>query len=233
MNARTEPCPGLAQAAVPHATPGRRHALRWLIGGLCLPVLGGGAALATWQRGGDASGREAQAPDDVCRVAPLQSWTPALGADPLAARLPPPQARCPVCGMYPARQPRWACQLIYRDGAAHFFDAAPDLLLYLQNPGRHAPGYGREDVARLYLPDAGAPEAQWIAAEAATVLMDSAWPAAAASPMRRGALPAFADAGLARQLQARHGGELWPFARLLALPAAQWPPALRGLGPHH
>ncbi len=207
--------------------------MRWLLGGLGLPVLcGAGAALATWQRR-EGGAREAQAPEDVCRVAPLQSWTPALGADRLAARLPPPDARCPVCGMYPARQPRWACQLIYRDGAAHFFDAAPDLLLYLQNPGRHAPGYGREDVARLYLPDAAAPAPRWIAAEGATVLMDSAWPAAAASPMRRGALPAFADVGLARQLQARHGGELWPFSRLLALPAAQWPAALRGLGPHH
>lgn len=232
MNARIE----LHPQAAPSAGPGRRRALRWVLGGLCLPVLGGGAALATWPRGqGDAASlsQSPQPPQDVCRVAPLQSWTPALGPDPLAARLPPPDARCPVCGMYPARQPRWACQLIYRDGAAHFLDAAPDLLRYLQHPARHAPGYGRGDVARVYLPDAGSAEPRWIAAEDATVLVDSAWPAAAASPMRRGALPAFAEADLARQLQARHGGALWSFARLLALPATQWPRSLQGLGPHH
>ena len=220
----------MSSAAQPPSA-GRRRASRWLLGGLGLPALAGGyGVVAAWQQAHKAP---AAPPDDVCRVAPLQPWTPALGADPLAARLPPPEARCPVCGMYPARQPRWACQLIYKDGAAHYFDAALDLLLYLQDPGRHAPGYGRQDIARLYLPDAGSPEPRWLHAAQATLLLDGAWPAAAGAPMRRGALPAFGDAAQARQLQATHGGSLWPWPRLQALAPAQWPPPLLGLGPHH
>lgn len=203
-------------------------------GGL-LALLGGLALAASYAACSSREGRRGQVlpPEDVCRVAPLQAWSPALGQDPLAARLPPPDARCPVCGMYPARQPRWACQLIYRDGAAHFFDAALDLLLYLQHPGRHAPGYGPQDIARLYLRDAGSADSPWIAAQDATLLLDSAWPGSAGSPMRRGALPAFADAAQARGLQAAQGGELWSWAQLQALDPARWPPSLRGLGPHH
>ncbi|MBB2485922.1 nitrous oxide reductase accessory protein NosL [Mitsuaria sp. WAJ17] len=211
--------------------PDRRRAARWLLGGLGLPALAVGYGAGTaWRL--EHSGEPA-VPEDICRVAPLQAWTPALGRGRLAARMPPPEARCPVCGMFPARQPRWACQLIYRDGAAHFFDAALDLLLYLQDPGRHAPGYGRRDIARLYLPEAGADDHRWIAAEDATLLLDSTWSGSVGSPMRRGALPAFADAAQARALQTAHGGELWSWQRLQALPAVQWPPSLRGLGPRH
>ncbi len=204
---------------------------RWLLLGLGLPALAGSyGAFAAWRQDRAEAPADAQ---DICRVAPLQAWTPALGSDPLAARLPPPEARCPVCGMYPARQPRWACQLIYRDGAAHFFDAALDLLLYLQDPGRHAPGYGRPDIARIYLADASAPGVAWLPADSSTLILDSAWPPAASTPMRRGALPAFPDAAQARRVQVAHGGELWPWQRLQALPPAQWPPALRELGPRH
>ncbi len=214
------------------ASPNRRRLGRWLLTGLAVPALAGSyAAWAGWRR---QQATDALAlPDEVCRVAPLQAWTPALGTDRFAARLPPPEARCPVCGMYPSRQPRWACQLIYNDGAAHFFDAALDLLLYLQQPGRHAPGYGRQDVARLYVPDAGTQALRWLPAQACVLLVDSGWPEAGAAPMRRGALPAFGDRAEALRIRDRYGGELISWAQLLATSPDRWPSSLRGLGPHH
>ncbi len=214
------------------APPNRRRVGRWLLGGLALPALAGSyGAWAGWRR--QQAADALPLPDEVCRVAPLQAWTPSMGPDRFAPRLPPPDARCPVCGMYPARQPRWACQLIYRDGAAHFFDAALDLLLYLQHPARHAPGYGQRDIARLYLPVAGRHEQRWLAAESSVLLVGTHWPGIASAPMRRGALPAFDDRAEALQIQQRYGGELLSWAQLQATSPQQWPEALRGLGPHH
>ena len=214
------------------APPNRRRVGRWLLGGLALPALAGSyGAWAGWRR--QQAADALPLPDEVCRVAPLQVWTPALGPDRLAPRQLPPDARCPVCGMYPARQPRWACQLIYRDGAAHFFDAALDLLLYLQHPGRHAPGYGQRDIARLYVADANGNELRWLAAEASVLLVDTRWPPAATAPMRRGALPAFGDREQALQIRDRYGGALISWSQMQGLRPEQWPESLRGLGPHH
>lgn len=42
-------------------------------------------------------------PDDICVMAPPQAYDPASARAMLVARAIPDDARCPVCGMYPAR----------------------------------------------------------------------------------------------------------------------------------
>jgi len=45
-----------------------------------------------------------------------------------------PDKQCPVCGMYPARYPRFNCEIIFNDGSYEAFDSALCLLTYLLFP---------------------------------------------------------------------------------------------------
>lgn len=80
---------------------------------------------------------------------------PVIGLDPFAARPVRAEARCPVCGMYPARYPRWALQLIFKAGKALFFDSPMELFRFLLDRGQHHDSHGRDDMARAYVSDAG------------------------------------------------------------------------------
>ena len=75
---------------------------------------------------------------DVCIVAPPTPYDPASGLPPTAARPIPVDARCPVCGMFPARSPDWAAQVIFRNGDAQFFDSPLSLFMYLQDVARYS-----------------------------------------------------------------------------------------------
>lgn len=64
-----------------------------------------------------------------------------------AGRLPVKPSRgdkCPVCGMFVAKYPDFAAQVLYKDGSYAVFDGAKDLFKYLQNQKKYAPAKGGE-----------------------------------------------------------------------------------------
>ena len=92
-----------------------------------------------------------------------RSWLLALlfflliaGQGPAAQQGPPPppaRAKCPVCGMFVAKYPAWTGAVVYRDGAAVYFDGPKDLFAYCLNPGRYDPARKRTDGAAVYVKD--------------------------------------------------------------------------------
>jgi nitrous oxide reductase accessory protein NosL len=58
---------------------------------------------------------------------------------------------CPLCGMYPARYPKFNCQIIYKDGSYEAFDSAIGLLVYLHFPDKT--GMVLKPVAGIYFKD--------------------------------------------------------------------------------
>jgi nitrous oxide reductase accessory protein NosL len=55
---------------------------------------------------------------------------------------------CPICGMYPARYPRFHCQIVFKDGSHEAFDSAIGLLVYLIFPDKT--GIKLKPVAEIY-----------------------------------------------------------------------------------
>ena len=167
------------------------------------------AAGATgWQFWSQRRKSDAAVQDDVCIVAPALRPE---GDDRIASDGPhpiPADARCPVCGMYPARDPRWAAQIVYTDGAAHFFDSPVSLHLYLKDIARFGAGRSLDDIESRWVTDydSGA----WIDALAAFHVDGSD----AAGPMRNGNLPAFATEAQAQAFAARHGGRVLSATRI-------------------
>ena len=202
------------------ATPSRR---RLLIGSaLGSTIALGGVLAARAVAGAGPRGVPAPAAEEVCVVAPPTPHDPASGLAPLAARPAPADARCPVCGMYPARHPRWAAQAVFDDGAAQFFDTPAHLFLYLQNVARYQRGRTLEAVRALYAADHHG--SGWLALDDAVFVQGSR----ALGPMRTEDLPAFASAKAAAAFIAEAGGTPLRAAALRrSLPAG-----LRAQAPH-
>ena len=139
---------------------------------------------------------------DVCVVAPPTPYDPASGLPLTAPRVVPADARCPVCGMYPARSQDWAAQVIFGNGDAQFFDSPLSLLVYLHDVARYSPGHHASDIVASYVSDADS--GHWVPARNATYVQGSS----ARGPMRTGNLPAFAEVAAAQRFINARGGEL-------------------------
>lgn len=150
----------------------------------------------------------AQLPAELCVVAPALPYDPASGLSPHAPRPVPADARCPVCGMYPARDLRWAAQVIYADGAVHFFDSPLTLHQFLHDVEIYSSGRSAADIATRWVTDfeTGA----WIDADLAFHVHGSD----ALGPMRAGNLPAFASQAAAQRFAQAHGGSVVPAAAI-------------------
>jgi len=151
----------------------------------------------------------APAPEpDVCIVAPPTRYDPASGLPPTAARAIPADARCPVCGMFPARSREWAAQVIFDNGDAQFFDSPLSLFMYLQDVARYSPGRSAAQIVARYVTDV--PSRTWVDAAGAWYVHGSS----ARGPMRAGNLPAFAERAFAERFAAQRGGEVLGFGAI-------------------
>jgi nitrous oxide reductase accessory protein NosL len=142
---------------------------------------------------------------DVCVVAPPTPYDATSGLPLQAARPVPADVRCPVCGMYPARAPDWAAQVIFANGDAQFFDSPLSLFMYLSDVPRYSPGRSADDIVAHYVTDVAT--RGWTGARSAFYVHGSS----ARGPMRAGNLPAFAAQEAALRFAAQRGGVVLAF----------------------
>lgn len=171
-----------------------RHKPVQALGMLVLAAMVLGALLAAWSVPVVRNALAGTSPDmapDVCVVAPPTPCDPASGLPLTAPRVVPADARCPVCGMYPARSRDWAAQVIFDNGDAQFFDSALSLFVYLHDVARYSPGHHAGDIVASYVSNADS--GQWVPAR---------------GPMRTGNPPVFAEAAAVQRFIDARGGEL-------------------------
>ncbi|HHW63492.1 MAG TPA: hypothetical protein GX403_05960 [Rhodocyclaceae bacterium] len=175
-------------------------------------ALAAGTALL-WDYGRSAGAGFEPPPEDICivaptRVTPAHAFDPASGLAIYDARPIPTEARCPVCGMYPARFPRWAAQIIFKDGDAHFFDSPVDLFMFLDKPQSFGAERSAAEAAAIYVADFRS--GTWLPARQAVFVRDSR----ARGPMRGPDLPAFAAESAAQTFIAEQGGRMLRFDQI-------------------
>lgn len=184
---------------------------RWLwlaAGATAIGAAGAFAAYRRWQQPARPSADELLAMGDFCIVAPPLPYDAASHLPPDVPRPVPADARCPVCGMFPARNPRWAAQVLYTDHAVHYFDSPVNLMLFLDNVGRYSPGRNAASIQSRWVTDAVS--SQWIALEKAWFVHGSE----VMGPMRSPDLPAFASQQDAQRFAAKRGGQVLTLAQL-------------------
>lgn len=141
----------------------------------------------------------------LCIVAPATPYDPASGLAMRAPKSIPADARCPVRGMYPARFPRWAAQMVFKDGTSHFFDSPIDLFVFMQGIDRYNMRYALDDVAMNYVTDFET--GRWVEAQHAFFVHGST----VLGPMRDADLPAFASIESADSMVRNRGGKVLTF----------------------
>ena len=55
----------------------------------------------------------------------------------------PEGAKCPVCGMFVSKYPKWAAKLSFSGGHEHYFDGAKDFFKYYFSPKRYGGTHGQ------------------------------------------------------------------------------------------
>ncbi|WP_349744225.1 nitrous oxide reductase accessory protein NosL [Roseateles cavernae] len=165
-------------------------------------------SLLLGNQGGSAPRPALEPAAEVCVVAPPTPHDPRSGLALLAPRSVPAEARCPVCGMFPARAPDWAAQVVFDNGDTQFFDSPLSLLIYLQDVGRYTRGRRAGEIAGSYVRSSQG--GGWLLARDAIYVQGSA----ALGPMRAGNLPAFVDRASAQRFAAEQGGALLTMAQI-------------------
>ena len=81
---------------------------------------------------------------------PIPPTTPPAA---LALPAPGPGDRCAVCGMFPAKFPKWCATVLFKDGHAEHFDGPKDLFKYLLDMAKHAQGRVERDIEAVGVTD--------------------------------------------------------------------------------
>lgn len=61
--------------------------------------------------------------------------------------------RCPVCGMFVYKYPKWVARIVFQDGTAYFYDGAKDMFKHLFDTGKYTPGRSADKVRSIEVTD--------------------------------------------------------------------------------
>lgn len=59
--------------------------------------------------------------------------------------------KCPVCGMFVYKYPKWAAEIIFHDGTYAVFDGPKDMLRYYFDISKYNRNKTRDDIAGIYV----------------------------------------------------------------------------------
>jgi len=61
--------------------------------------------------------------------------------------------RCPVCGMFVYKYPKWVAQIMFKDGSYYFYDGAKDMFKHIFDTAKYTPGKAAENIKDIYVTD--------------------------------------------------------------------------------
>ena len=85
-------------------------------------------------------------------IAALFAASPAMAGERKPVKLSA-KDKCPVCGMFVAKYPDFAAQVIFRDGSYAVFDGAKDMFKYYFNLKKYNPSKKVENIDSIYVTD--------------------------------------------------------------------------------
>lgn len=61
--------------------------------------------------------------------------------------------KCPVCGMFVYKYPKWVAVIELADGTSYFYDGAKDMFKHYMNVSKYTPSKAGQDIASLEVTD--------------------------------------------------------------------------------
>jgi nitrous oxide reductase accessory protein NosL len=61
--------------------------------------------------------------------------------------------KCPVCGMFVYKYPKWVAVIELADGTSYFYDGAKDMFKHYMNVSKYTPGKAGQEIVSLQVTD--------------------------------------------------------------------------------
>ncbi|MDY0052623.1 MAG: nitrous oxide reductase accessory protein NosL [Aliarcobacter sp.] len=65
----------------------------------------------------------------------------------------PSDAKCPVCGMYVSKYPKWVAQIKINDGHTHYFDGVKDMMKFYFEPIKYEHNHTNDQIEQINVTD--------------------------------------------------------------------------------
>lgn len=89
---------------------------------------------------------------DMLQAVSIYLYNPILAADKSKMIEVPKDAKCPVCGMFVHKYPKWVAS-IQTKNHTHYFDGVKDMMKFYFNPSKFAHNHGKEDFNNIVVTD--------------------------------------------------------------------------------
>lgn len=80
-------------------------------------------------------------------------FDPFLAVDKSSKMEIPQDAKCPVCGMFVSKYPKWVANIQLNDGHNHYFDGIKDMMKFYFNPSKYKHTHSNKDIAKINVTD--------------------------------------------------------------------------------
>ncbi|APW65143.1 hypothetical protein LPB137_04450 [Poseidonibacter parvus] len=65
----------------------------------------------------------------------------------------PNDAKCPVCGMFVSKYPKWVAQIDVKEKHTHYFDGVKDMMKFYFNPEKFEHNHSKNDISKMLVTD--------------------------------------------------------------------------------
>ena len=80
-------------------------------------------------------------------------FNPILAQDKSKMIKVPEDAKCPVCGMFVAKYPKWVASISIHNKHSHYFDGVKDMMKFYFNPIKYSHNHSKNDIAKIQVTD--------------------------------------------------------------------------------
>jgi nitrous oxide reductase accessory protein NosL len=80
-------------------------------------------------------------------------YNPILASDKSKMIDAPSDAKCPVCGMFISKYPKWIAQIKIKDGHIHYFDGVKDMMKFYFEPAKYQHNHNNNQIQEINVTD--------------------------------------------------------------------------------
>jgi copper chaperone NosL len=80
-------------------------------------------------------------------------YNPALASDKSKMIEVTSEDKCPVCGMFVSKYPKWVAQIKINDGHVHYFDGVKDMMKFYFDPAKYEHKHSNNQISELNVTD--------------------------------------------------------------------------------
>ena len=91
--------------------------------------------------------------NQMLQAVSIYLYNPLLAADKSKMLNIPEDSKCPVCGMFVAKFPKWAAQIKTKDGHIHYFDGTKDMFKFYFEPEKYNHNHSKNEMNEFSVTD--------------------------------------------------------------------------------